>query len=59
MMPVLTGFDVKIDQVVNGSKVALVYRLVQRCNEPLPAFQDLTDVREDLLEISKNWSGSG
>lgn len=49
------GFSYGLGAVQDGSKLALIYRLVQRSAGPLPAIQDTSEAEYTIQEIAKDW----
>ena len=49
------GFNCEFEPVEGGSKLALVYRLVQRSVAPLPVFEDIIDIVHTLQTVAESW----
>ncbi|KAL3146515.1 hypothetical protein ABBQ32_000765 [Trebouxia sp. C0010 RCD-2024] len=49
------GFNYGLEAVEGGSKLALIYRLVQRSVGPLPVFQDTRDAEYTILQAAQEW----
>ena len=49
------GFNYELLDVEGGSKLALIYRLVQRSAGPLPVFQDNRDAVYTILQAAQEW----
>ena len=45
----------ELEAVEGGSKLALVYRLVQRSSGPRPVFQDNSDFEHTILQVTHDW----
>ncbi|KAL3149695.1 hypothetical protein ABBQ38_013525 [Trebouxia sp. C0009 RCD-2024] len=52
---VSAGFNYELLDVEGGSKLALIYRLVQRSAGPLPVFQDNRDAVYTILQAAQEW----
>ncbi|KAL3149674.1 hypothetical protein ABBQ38_013506 [Trebouxia sp. C0009 RCD-2024] len=49
------GFNYELLDVEGGSKLALIYRLVQRSAGPLPVFQDNREAQYTLYKVAQEW----